>query len=71
MYVCRGQPPLGALHMKMLVVNKRIAFVGSANFTQKSLSNAELCMRLRGPVVKDFLAQAFAVKGRGVLWHGA
>ena len=70
-YLCRGHVPRGSLHMKMLVLDRRVAFVGSANLTQKSLSNGELTLRVRGPVVSDFLAQGLAEKGRGVLWDGA
>ena len=70
-YLCRGHVPRGSLHMKMLVLDRRVAFVGSANLTQKSLSNGELTLRVRGPVVSDFLAQGLAEKGRGVLRDGA
>ena len=70
-YACRGQPPLGALHMKMILLDRRAAFGGSANVAQKRLENAELTMRVRGPPVNDFLAQALAVKARGALWDGS
>ena len=70
-YACGGKTPLGALHMKMIILDWRIAFVGSANLTQKSLQNAELTMRVRGPPVSDFLAQALAVKDCGELWDGS
>ena len=59
------------MHMKMIILDWRIAFVGSANLTQKSLQNAELTMRVRGPPVSDFLAQALAVKDCGELWDGS
>ena len=28
-FLCRGQPPLGAFHIKALVTNRRTAFVGN------------------------------------------
>ncbi len=53
--LCRGTSSSGAFHAKAVVVDRRTAFVGSANATAKSLRNAELCFRLRGPPVMDVL----------------
>jgi len=38
-----------------VVTDRRMAFMGSANTTTKSLRNGELCFRLRGPPVLDVL----------------
>ena len=70
-YLCRGQPPLGAFHKKALIVDRRTAFQGSANFTQKSLQNEEQTLRMRGPPVDDVLVEVEEARGRGVLWHGS
>lgn len=53
--LCRGTASTGAFHAKAVVIDRRTAFVGSANTTGKSLRNAELCFRLRGPPVPDVL----------------
>ena len=52
---CRGTASTGSLHAKAMVTDRRTAYVGSANFTSKSLRNAELCLRLRGPPVREIL----------------
>jgi len=43
------------MHGKSLVTDKRFAFVGSANFTDKSERNGELLWQLRGMPVLDTL----------------
>ena len=53
--LCRGTPSTGAFHAKGVVTDRRTAFLGTANTTQKSLRNGELCHRLRGPPVLDVL----------------
>ena len=53
--LCRGTPSTGAFHAKAVVTDRRTAFLGTANTTQKSLRNGELCYRLRGPPVLDLL----------------
>ena len=53
--LCRGTVSTGSFHGKALVVNRRTAFVGSANLSQKSERNGELCWRMRGPPVLDVL----------------
>ena len=68
---CRGMSTRGAMHMKALVCDRRLAFTGSANFTTKSLENAELCLRLAGPPVQSVLRKVEAVRLQGVLWDGA
>ena len=43
------------MHGKSLVTDRRFAFVGSANFTDKSERNGELLWQLRGMPVLDTL----------------
>ena len=43
------------MHGKGSVADRRVAFTGSANFTDKSERNSELCWCLRGPPVLDTL----------------
>ena len=31
--LCRGRPPYGSFHTKAFVIDRRVAFVGSANLT--------------------------------------
>lgn len=53
--LCRGTAATGSFHAKALVVDRRTAFLGSANLTQKSERNGELCWKMRGPPVLDAL----------------
>ena len=53
--LARGVGRLGRLHGKALVCDRRVAYCGCANFTDKSSANSELCLRLRGPPVADVL----------------
>ena len=70
-YLCRGTPPLGAFHVKAAVLDRRVCFTGSANFTEKSLDNCELTMRIVGPQVTDILETVGAARGRAMLWDGS
>ena len=63
--LCRGTVSTGSFHGKALVVNRRTAFVGSANLTQKSERNGELCWRMRGPPVLDVLEYLEEERQRG------
>ena len=63
--LCRGTPSTGTFHAKAIVVDRRTAFVGSANTTTKSLRNGELCFRLRGPPVMDVLQFLFTERDGG------
>ena len=48
-WLCDGKTGYGSLHMKALIVNRRVAFTGSSNFTNKSHENLELQMRMARP----------------------
>jgi hypothetical protein len=63
--LCRGTPSTGSFHAKAVVVDRRHAFVGSANITNKNSRNAELCFRLKGPPVADILQMLHNEKARG------
>ena len=69
-YLCRGRVPRGIFHIKALVVDRRVGFAGGANFTNKSLQNAELTWRFSGPPVADVLREVEVFRGKGVLWDG-
>jgi hypothetical protein len=53
--LCRGTRTTGSMHGKSLVIDRRFAYVGSANFTDKSERNAELLWQLQGKSVLDTL----------------
>jgi len=54
-YLCQGAGRFGSFHSKGLVVDRRVLYTGSANFTTKSTTNDEFCLRITGPVVLQFL----------------
>ena len=63
--LCRGTRATGSFHIKAVVADRRTAFVGSANITNKSARNAELCLVLRGPPVAKILEILHNEKARG------
>ena len=63
--VCRGTPSTGSFHTKAVVIDRKLAFVGSANVTNKSLRNSELCFRMRGPPVLDIIQLLVRERARG------
>ena len=65
--LCRGSGRLGSFHKKVIVADRRTAFLGSANFTLKSEDNDELLLLLRGPPVQDILRDLD--QRRGVAWR--
>ena len=67
-YLCRGKrPPLGIFHMKSISFDRRCVFTGGANFTEKSLDNEELTMRIVGPPVADILIRVELARRQGRL----
>ena len=69
-FLCKGVAGQGAFHSKALVVDRRYLYTGSANFTQKSRRNEELCFRMTGPVVAEVLAKLSAQKLKRKPWAG-
>ena len=65
--LCRGSGRLGSFHKKVIVADRRTAFLGSANFTLKSEDNDELLLLLRGPPVQDILRDL--EQRKGVAWR--
>ena len=47
-----GDGTMGRLHCKAVVLDRRVAYTGSANLTDKSEDNSELVCRLQGPPVQ-------------------
>ena len=45
----------GHLHHKIIVVDRRIGYVGSKNLTRSSETNRECVMKVKGPVVKELV----------------
>ena len=65
--LCRGSGRLGSFHKKVIVADRRTAFLGSTNFTLKSEDNDELLLLLRGPPVQDILRDL--EQRKGVAWR--
>ena len=65
--LCRGSRSTGSFHAKAVVVDRRTAFVGSANITDKSVRNGELCFVLRGPPVAKIMQFLHDEKSRGFI----
>ena len=69
-YLCRGPGRFGRLHLKALCVDRRTAFTGSANLTEKSLQNEEMHLKMVGPPVPSILEQILRAQRQGDLWNG-
>ena len=70
-FMCRGTPPFGRMHVKAICIDRRTVYTGSANFTNKSASNLEMVMRMVGPPADDIKAQLADIQNGGKLWDGA
>ncbi len=66
--LCRGQGRHGAFHKQVLVIDRRVAYFGSSNFTLKSESNDEIQVTMRGPPVQNILGDLD--QRRSVAWDG-
>lgn len=50
----------GQMHLKAVVIDSRVAYVGSANCTRQARCNSELMCRLTGPPVTQVLTEVSA-----------
>jgi len=69
--LCTGKPPYGIFHVKALVVDRKLAFTGNGNLTNKMTQNVELLMVLGGPPVADVLRLLERERESGRLWDGS
>jgi hypothetical protein len=60
----------GSYHSKALVLDRRVLYTGSANFTGKSRRNRETVFRMTGPVVDQMLRQLAEDRTREPQWDG-
>ena len=60
----------GSYHSKALVLDRRVLYTGSANFTGKSRRNRETVFRMTGPVVDQMLRQLAEDRRREPQWDG-
>ena len=67
-YICAGSGPKGSYHCKAAVVNKRVVYAGSANFTFTSHLNEEFLFRMKGPHVGKLLERLAAHRSQGQLY---
>ena len=54
-HLCKGPGVNGCYHKKVIVIDRRVAFTGSANMTNKSEKNAELVFIMKGPPVMQIM----------------
>ena len=69
-YVCKTGRQ-GSYHCKALVVDRRVLYTGSANFTGKSRRNRETVFRMTGPVVDQMLRQLAEDRRTWKTWDGS
>lgn len=70
-HICKGGGPQGSFHAKAVVIDRRYLYTGSANLTQKSHNNEELCFKVTGPAVLQVLARLAEQRQKGKLWKDA
>ena len=68
-FLCRGECARGVHHKKAVVVDRRTAYTGGANLTQKSLDNGEFNFKMRGPIVNDILEDLASVRSRSAKYE--
>jgi phosphatidylserine/phosphatidylglycerophosphate/cardiolipin synthase-like enzyme len=72
-FLCSGSPPprgrgfSGSFHMKVLAIDQKVVYTGSANFTNKSHRNTELHLRIMGPPVAPIVRMAESARSIGRL----
>ncbi len=64
----RGDGRFGRVHGKVVVLDKKVAFTGSPNLTNKSEKNLELCFRMVGAPVADILRVVAEAWSRSRVW---
>ena len=69
-YVMKRLRRWGSYHCKLLIINRRVMYFGSSNFTNKSHDNRESTFRATGTVVEDRLEDATEWRLAGKLWDG-
>ena len=67
-YLCKGSGTMGAYHLKAMVIDRRLLYTGTANLTEKSMENEELCFKLEGPVVQEVVDRLAAHRRRASVW---
>ena len=67
-WLCTGPGPRGIHHKKGVVVDRRVAYVGGPNLTDKSENNGEQCFRMCGPIVQDIIEDFQSSKLLGKQW---
>ena len=69
-HLCKGPGANGCYHTKVVVIDRRIAFTGSANVTNKSEKNAELVFLMKGPPVLQIMETLATDTAAAVEWDG-
>ena len=69
-YLCKSPGRNGCHHKKVVVTDRRTAFTGSANATNKSEKNAELVFIMKGPPVLQIRETLAMVMAAFVEWDG-
>ena len=55
-YLANGRRGKGSFHLKAIVLDSKVAFIGTASATLASETNHELMLRVTGPAVQDIEA---------------
>lgn len=51
----------GHQHIKAVVVDRRVAYCGSMNFTRSARTNHEIVLKVRGPIVHEILERCLGL----------
>ena len=62
-YGAAGAHLTGHMHKKIVVIDKRVGYLGGMNLTRSALTNGEAICKFNGPLVQDFLAAVLAYAG--------
>ena len=64
-YGAGGAGLTGHMHKKVVVIDRRVGYLGGQNLTRSSLTNEENTFKVKGPVVAELLASALDTSTRG------
>ena len=51
------------MHKKIVVIDKRVGYLGGMNLTRSALTNGEAICKFKGPMVQNLLAVVLAYVG--------
>ena len=52
------------MHKKIIVIDRRVGYIGSMNLTRSALTNEEAIVKMKGPGVRELIESVMATSNR-------